>query len=566
MSKYIRLRVIGVSSALVLLVAHIAAAQTSSVRKERFQRFVQAANRLAPHQRAFLSSSMKNLMRFAARAGSADADLEMEAEPTIEAWSVAAQSMALATAPPGGTIAVSNPSLDFRYSVLGGFTQSTSSSARCGNSVVVGYEDTGAGFRAHAAFQDFDGVSASADGGLTFSDLGHLDRGTDPTAILGGHPSVACSSSSRFYYASLFENDITNNTNCFPDCPMSGLSVSVSTNGGKTWANPVVPVLMDAFSHIVDKPWIAVDPTNPLQVYVTFTDFSNCTAIDLVSSKDGGKTWSAPVILHQECYPPGNIVTGSSVVVSPSGKVHVAYELIPPSTSTLRQILYQRSLDHGQTFSAPLKVSDVVPIGDGSGNNFMQANLQAREFPQIAVDRTNGASRGYLYIAWPDGRNHVKADAFSGTYAYADILVARSTDIGLSFSVLPAVSAVPAGFTGRGRDQFAPGIAVDKTGKVAACYYDRRNDPQNMAIDRYCSVSINHGATWSDLRASNESWVPLDADFLPQETGFSFFPAFTAAGGEYDSLTSDFLLVNPGFFGAFQIQADGNPNVVAKQF
>jgi len=30
------------------------------------------------------------------------------------------------------------------------------------------------------------------------------------------------------------------------------------------------------------------------------------------------------------------------------------------------------------------------------------------------------------------------------------------------------------------------------------CYYDRRQDPQNTVIDRYCSVSQNQGASWQN--------------------------------------------------------------------
>jgi hypothetical protein len=33
--------------------------------------------------------------------------------------------------------------------------------------------------------------------------------------------------------------------------------------------------------------------------------------------------------------------------------------------------------------------------------------------------------------------------------------------------------------------------------------------------------------------------------------------------GDYDALTSDFLLQHGGFFGAFEVQTRGNPDVVA---
>jgi hypothetical protein len=186
----------------------------------------------------------------------------------------------------------------------------------------------------------------------------------------------------------------------------------------------------------------------------------------------------------------------------------------------------------------------------------------------LAVDRSTGPSRGTLYVTWPDGRDNIRPDAISGGYPYADIFVAKSTDSGASFTVLPPISPTPPTFRGAGRDQFLPGIAVDKDGEVAVCYYDRRNDPTNMAIDRYCSVSSNQGLSWQDLRASSPGWVPLNADPFPYDfdnmAGTDFNQIFATL--DYDTVTSDFLQINDGFFGAFVLQVDGNQNIVAKKF
>ena len=61
----------------------------------------------------------------------------------------------------------------------------------------------------------------------------------------------------------------------------------------------------DGFTHSLDKPWFTVDPSNAMQLYVTYTDFDfsfpnpgpgvSCPndaryAIELVSSSDGGST------------------------------------------------------------------------------------------------------------------------------------------------------------------------------------------------------------------------------------------------------------------------------------
>jgi hypothetical protein len=53
--------------------------------------------------------------------------------------------------------------------------------------------------------------------------------------------------------------------------------------------------------------------------------------------------------------------------------------------------------------------------------------------------------------------------------------------------------------------------AVDRSGAVGVCYYDRRQDPQNTFIDRYCSVSQNHGASWQERRVSAANWLPAHA-------------------------------------------------------
>jgi hypothetical protein len=100
---------------------------------------------------------------------------------------------------------------------------------------------------------------------------------------------------------------------------------------------------------------------------------------------------------------------------------------------------------------------------------------------------------------------------------------------------------------------------VDNDGEVAVCYYDRRNDSHNLRVDRYCSVSINQGKSWADLRASSVNWMPTtDRDPLDPNPGDGI--------GKYDALASEFLLHTDGFFGAFEVEISGKPTIVAKKF
>jgi hypothetical protein len=55
---------------------------------------------------------------------------------------------------------------------------------------------------------------------------------------------------------------------------------------------------------------------------------------------------------------------------------------------------------------------------------------------------------------------------------------------------------------------------------------------------------------------SNSNWLPMHgADLLINNTYI----------GDYDALTSDFLGASDGFFGSFEIQNNGNPDVVGKK-
>jgi hypothetical protein len=248
-------------------------------------------------------------------------------------------------------------------------------------------------------------------------------------------------------------------------------------------------------------------------------------------------------------------VQGSNIAVSATGKVYVAYEFYP-GTVPQNEIHITSSVNHGKTFSAPVKVSDVWPNG-ASGQ--LQGLFRNNEFPQLAIDRSNGPAKNTVYITFSDGIHNIVPDigTLSGTYAYPDVVVAKSTDGGKSFTTPVAISPTPASFTGNGRDQFFPGIAVDKDGGVAVCYYDRRGDEDNSIIDRYCSISHNHAASWTESRVSNSNWIPAHG------TDNIINPAYI---GDYDALTSDFLLQSSGFFGTFEIQDNGNPDVVGKRF
>jgi hypothetical protein len=466
-------------------------------------------------------------------------------------------------------VRVSRPTDDLIFSQIAGFTQSETSTSWCGNNAVVGFNDSGSLFESlvfGTGGLSFNGYARSGNRGASFVDQRYLNPGPNFFDFLGGDPVVGCSSVNVFYYASLFETGT-------PLAPLSAISVSKSVNGGLTFGDPIVAASKSAFTHFLDKEWLAVDPTDPSRLFVTYTDFdislTSCgsdaagepiprVAIELSRSTDGGATWSAPIVIDEVCSPmtvPGSFVQGSQVAVGPEGDVYVAWERYAADYVT-RDLRLRRSIDHGLTFSLSTVATDVTCVGDcfalqGGFRDFIDLNA-------LVVDRSGTASGGMVYLAWQDGRNVRIGDLASpsGFYSYADILVLSSTDHGATWSPPMKVNTNTEPLrSGKGTDQYQAALAVDKNGGLAACFYDRRRDAPNWFIDRFCARSDDRGETWHDVAVADTTFTPFHA------TDALINPAYM---GDYDTLISDFTLTHDGFVGAFQIiNARGNPNVFA---
>jgi hypothetical protein len=466
-------------------------------------------------------------------------------------------------------IRVSDPDFDFLLSRLAGFTQNGSSNAWCGQNIVVGYNDSAALLLTSALGTSFSfsGVAVSHDGGTSFQASLFLDAGSDPANFLAGEPVIACSGNS-FYYASLFEFPGPIDPTTGVPIPFNGVAVNRSRNSGDAWSAPVAAVKKNATEHIVDKEWLTVDPNNPDKLYASYTDFdfsfakgNGCNggvrvAIELVTSNNSGIGWTRPVTVDQLCNPAfGQALQGSQVVIGNSGEIYVAWVA---ETNTDEQVVFGSSSDGGMTFSHPITVGSAVLAGLG-GNGRLQGLIGGNSFPSMSVDRSKGASRGTLYLAWTDASGNQIPDflARTGSYGFGDVVLSRSTDKGRNWTPAQVVSPAPPIFSGSGRDQFLPSVAVDHEGTLAVCYFDRRRDLQNNGVDHYCSISHNQGASFLTIRNTNRLSAPTHStDGLMDPVSF----------GDYDGVSSDASGASPGFFSTFQTQVSGNPDIVGVRF
>ncbi len=380
------------------------------------------------------------------------------------------------------------------------------------------------------------GTYASFDGGCTWTDGG----------VLPGFSSQEITSDISFgygsqntVYASVLDTDNRN---------QSGLTVSTSTDGGKTFGNPVAAYNDTTGAVFSDKPWIAVDDTaSPYSgsVYVVWSyDYNtyrghSCNSntigcpqeVGFVKSTDGGKTF-APVKLIEGSAPfctnptldrpksshQCDAALGATPVVLPDGTIAVMYAYIDLSNleNIATRILVVTSANGGATWSAPVRVATVHDIPDDfPGENFRTAPL-----PAFAAD----PQTGQLYVAWSDEQHNE-----------SDILLATSTNKGHTWSAPIKVNDDP---TGTGAQHFQQQLAVAPNGVVSVTYFSTQVDPQHKLIDTFLAQSTDHGVTFQPaMRVTTQSWDPrVDEPTDPNNQGFI---------GDYQGLAADNQFVHP---------------------
>ncbi|MBN2798756.1 MAG: exo-alpha-sialidase [Deltaproteobacteria bacterium] len=212
-------------------------------------------------------------------------------------------------------------------------------------------------------------------------------------------------------------------------------------------------------------------------VYVVWSDDRDGTpAVWLNRSTDAGRSWMPAAV--QVSHGQGAAVNPDVACVNDS--VYVVWEDDRDGELENHNIYYNVSADRGQTWSA----QDVALDDDEDGKAMSLG-------PQIAAAGTQ------VHIAW--------YDAVNGAY---DILVASSTDQGLSFAAPVRVDSDVAGEA----YSASPQIAIDGMSHVYVAWEDSRRG----LSDVYFAVSADAGRTYSqdkrldggDDAGSHNSFAP----------------------------------------------------------
>lgn len=242
-----------------------------------------------------------------------------------------------------------------------------------------------------------------------------------------------------------------------PSCASPHMDLQISSDGGRTWAAPMVPFPSTLRQ---DDPQIAVDPVDGRTVYAAYMQGSKSSQY-VARSTNFGKTWTSVLV---EDLQRG---TDKDVLAVRGGDVYLVYNAV-------QKIYVSVSHDSGATWSVNKIVSNT--------NSMLGWSLPGGG----VID-----SQGTAYFAWEGYTQNGKP---SGT---VNIFVSKSTDGGNMWTVQRVdVSQAPPQCSTCGWAYWGPGaaIAVDANGTLYVLY--NANSAKFGPNRMYLARSTDGGGTW----------------------------------------------------------------------
>ncbi|MFT5915733.1 MAG: hypothetical protein ACJAWV_001686 [Flammeovirgaceae bacterium] len=239
-------------------------------------------------------------------------------------------------------------------------------------------------------------VAHSKDGGKTWD-----ARKLKSSLGVWGDPCILADSKGNFHYFHL--SDPTGR-NWKSKEILDRMVCQSSSDGGKTWSDGASIGLN--FDKDQDKEWGVVDlKTNHIYLtWTQFDKYGSKNFIEDKSnilfskSTDGGKSWNNPVQINQfsgDCIDDDLTTEGAVPAVGSNGELYVTWSLNG-------KLYFDKSLDGGATWMAKDKVIAEQPEGwaieiPGIG--------RANGFPVTVCDVSEGENKGAIYVNWSDQRN-----------------------------------------------------------------------------------------------------------------------------------------------------------------
>ena len=305
----------------------------------------------------------------------------------------------------------------------------------------------------------------------------------------------------------------------------SAMLVSRSTDGGRSWANPLA-LIRDGAQFFNDKNTITADPTDSRYVYAVWDRLTtdNRGPAFFARTVDGGATWESARAIFDPGV--GSQTIGNVIAVLPDGTLINFFTELNSVGSSRGKFAVMRSSDKGATWSQPITVASFLGIGTRdpeTGNAIRDSAFLG----QISV-----GAQGQLYVVWQDAR-------FSNGVRDA-IAFSRSVDGGLTWTAAVRVNA-DANVQG-----LIPNVNARADGTIGVSYFDMRSntaDPATLPLDYWLATSRD-GINWSERRIT----AAFDLAIAPIARGFFL--------GDYMGLVS----AGANFYPLYVRTNSGNPD------
>jgi hypothetical protein len=309
-----------------------------------------------------------------------------------------------------------------------------------------------------------------------------------------------------------------------PGIPAPAMIVNRSTNGGRSWSEPV---FADRRSDVVafnDKETLTTDPFRPGAAYMvwirntlvsTASGPSFTNDLYFTRTVDGGRTWSTPAPIQEGTL--SERPATSEMIVTGRGRLVCVFSTRELANGEPKQggridFVAIRSRDGGSTWSSPVHIGETraIPLTDPESDTDIRTGA-------TIFSAEGGPGRGgrRAYVAWQDP------------------LSARSSRIFLSSSKDGQRWSKPRLVSAGATTPFTPDLAIAGNGILGVRFYDLRNDVPDdatLTTDSWFRHSHDRGRTWQEARLGES----FDLRTAPEITGGVVSRGYML--GEYEGL------------------------------
>jgi hypothetical protein len=346
------------------------------------------------------------------------------------------------------------------------------------------------------------GWGFTTDAGTTWTFPGVLENN-----VFRSDPVLGSDTTGKFFYLSLRET--------FYDDMWGSLT------GGQAWTRL-------SFGDVSggDKQWFTIDRTNGtghgFQYQAWSTSGNNWGGRQFSRSTDGGVTWMSPIFIPNspvwgtlDVDTNGNLfIGGAANFASPFYCIRSSNAQNPAVTPTFDQVTTVN-------LGGSLDFSDTINPEGLAGQLF------------LAVDRSGGPTNNNIYM--------VASVQPTGFFTGTDVMFARSTDGGLTFSAPHRINDDP---INHNKWHWLGTLSVAPNGRIDSVWFDTRNAANNTDTQLFYSFSTDGGVTWAPNVAVSNSFTPFEG--YPQQNKI----------GDYITIVSD----NTGGDVAYPATFNFNPN------